>query len=162
MNWAYSDGTRIQPRKDIRANNGVRHADRILDDWTAADLKKIGVVPYVENIGGEDSEFFELSEPVTEITADAVTVTVTATAKPLPELKAKATSRVQKHARALLIDTDWLTIMKQESGEDVPSAVLENRAKVRDASNAAEQAIDTAADVGAIETIISSIVWPEI
>ena len=162
MNWAYSDGTPIQPRKDIRANDGVRHPDKILDDWTASDLKKIGVVPYVENIGGEDSEFFELSEPVKEITADAVTVTVTATAKPLPVLKAKATARVRKHARALLIDTDWLTIRKQETGEDAPSAVLENRVKVRDASNDAELAISTAADVDAIENIIASIDWPEI
>ena len=162
MDWAYSDGTAIQPRKDIRANDGVRYAAKILDDWTASDLKTIGVVPYVENIGGEDSEFFELSEPVKEITADAVTVTVTATAKPLPVLKAKATARVRKHARALLIDTDWLTIRKQETREDAPSAVLENRVKVRDASNDAELAISTAADVDAIENIIASIDWPEI
>jgi hypothetical protein len=162
MDWAYADGTRIQPRKDIRANDGVRYAAKILDDWTASDLKKIGVVPYVENIGGEDSEFFELSEPVKEITDDAVTVTVTATAKPLPVLKAKATARVRKHARALLIDTDWLMIRKLETEKSAPQAILDHRASIRAASNDAEQAIDTAADVGAIETIISSIVWPEI
>jgi hypothetical protein len=82
--------------------------------------------------------------------------------KDLDGLKAQWTKQVDQIAYSLLVQTDWMIVRKAETAVDVPETTLTYRAAVRAAAVTHRTAITAAADVPALVTAVTNMVWPEI
>ena len=81
--------------------------------------------------------------------------------KDLDGLKAQWTAQVNLTAYSFLVQTDWMIVRKAETAVDVPAETLTYRAAVRAAAVTHRTAIATAADVPALVTAVTNMVWPE-
>jgi hypothetical protein len=81
--------------------------------------------------------------------------------KDLDGLKAQWISQVNQTAYSLLVQTDWMIVRKAETAVDVPTETLTYRAAVRTAAVTHRTAIAAAADVPALVTAITNMVWPD-
>jgi len=79
--------------------------------------------------------------------------------KDLDQCKSVRIAEVKQIAGSILAQTDWKIIRAQETGTAADEATLSYRAAVRAASNAAEAAINSAANVDALAAL--QFVWPE-
>jgi hypothetical protein len=82
--------------------------------------------------------------------------------KDLDGLKTQWTKQVDQIAYSLLFPTDWMVVRKAEVGTDVPAQILTYRAAVRAAAVTIKAAIAAAADVPALVTAVTNMVWPEV
>ena len=59
----------------------------------------------------------------------------------LDELKEKKIKQVKKQAHSILSETDWYITRKQETGEEIPQDVLDERQSIREQSEVMEDKI---------------------
>ena len=81
--------------------------------------------------------------------------------KDLDGLKAQWTKQVDQIAYSLLVQTDWVIVRKAETAVDVPIETLTYRAAIRTAAFTHRTAIAAAADVPALVTAVTNMVWPK-
>ena len=81
--------------------------------------------------------------------------------KDLDGLKTQWINQVNQTAYSLLVQTDWMVVRKAEVGTDIPADTGTYRASVRTAAVANRAAIAAAADVPALVTAVTNMVWPE-
>lgn len=62
--------------------------------------------------------------------------------KTLQELKAEKIQQVKRQAYNLLKETDWYIVRQQETGEEVPEEILDERSRIRERSNQIENEIN--------------------
>ena len=159
MEFAYKNGTVIKPNKDVVGEDGVKHPGRILTDWSRDELGAIGVIPRRVIYENRDSALYVLSDAVTEISADEVTVTHGGVARPLDEAKAGMTKSVKGDAKARLTGTDWYVTRLAEKTTAIPAPITTYRNAVRAVTDDVEGQIDAAASVSALAAI--TIIWPD-
>ena len=89
------------------------------------------------------------------------TLTYTGTPKDLTEVKSNALSQINASAYSLLFPTDWMVVKAFETSTKVPTAWNTWRADVRTAAAGYTSQIEATADVDAVATVMSSLVWPK-
>ncbi|CAB4130673.1 hypothetical protein UFOVP128_21 [uncultured Caudovirales phage] len=81
--------------------------------------------------------------------------------KDLTGLKTQWSAWVKTTANQLLSATDWMVIRKAERNVDIPADTVAYRAGVLAECNRLLAAIETAADVAALITVVTTQNWPE-
>ena len=61
----------------------------------------------------------------------------------LEELKANKIKQAKRKANNILSDTDWYIVRQQETSEDIPQEVLNDRKAIREKSDKIEDDINT-------------------
>ena len=79
--------------------------------------------------------------------------------KDLTQLKSDWVKQVKQTAGSLLAQSDWMVIRKAERNIDIPAATVESRTFVVAEANRLETAINAAANVEALITVVSNQVW---
>tara|TARA_R110000765_G_scaffold32233_1_gene75053 strand:+ start:1035 stop:1631 length:597 start_codon:yes stop_codon:yes gene_type:complete len=140
---------------------GIQHPRNIFTQWSAADLKAIGIYSH-DTVGHRpDDRFYTVGAPSTVVddTAGTVVVTYPSVDKALADsgsaddndlqlgLKSQAKITVKAQAAGALQDSDWMVIREAEGGTAVASAVATYRAAVRTKSGSMESAITSAANM---------------
>ena len=85
----------------------------------------------------------------------------TNTARNLATLKSERTTRVKEQANEQLSKTDWMVIRKAERDVAIPDATATYRSAVVTECARLETAIDGAADVEALITVMNAQNWPD-
>lgn len=160
MDFAYQNGTPIQPNKDVRGSDKIAYPARILTDWSRDELRAIGVIQRRVIYENSDPVLYVLSDAVTEISASEVTVTHGGVARPLAEAKAGMTKSVKGEAKARLSETDWYVTRFAENSTVIPAPITTYRSAVRAVTDDVEGQIDAAASVSALAAI--TISWPDL
>jgi hypothetical protein len=159
MEFAYKNGTVINPNKDVVGEGGVKHPSRILADWSRDELQAIGVVQRREVHENRDPLLYVLSDAVIDIGEDEVVVTHSGIARPLADAKAAMTKDIKDQARARLSDTDWYVTRLAEKTTAIPAPITTYRNAVRAVTNTVEGQINAAGSVSALAAI--TINWPD-
>ena len=159
MDYAYKDGTAIMPNKDVVGRNGAQHPARILTEWSCAELKAIGVIPYRVIYKNRDPILYDLSDAVTEIGAGEVTVTHGGVERPLADAKAALIESVKNSARRLLNNNDWYVVRLAEKSIALPAPITTYRDAVRAVTSTVEDEVGAAAYISDLAAI--TIAWPD-
>lgn len=159
MDFSYTDGSPINPNKDVLGPDRIAYPRRILTEWSREELKSIGVIERREVQENRDPLLYVLSNPVTDISADEVVVTYSGVARPLADAKAAMTKAVKDQAHARLTDTDWYVTRLAENSTAIPAPITTYRDSVRAVSADVEGKIDAAGSVSALAAI--TINWPD-
>lgn len=80
--------------------------------------------------------------------------------RPIETLKAQFSAQVKDTANKMLAPTDWMIIRKAERNVDVPENVATYREAIVTACASNETAINDAADVEALQAVVSALSWP--
>lgn len=70
----------------------------------------------------------------------------------LSEAQSERIAEIKEQANAVLKETDWYVIRKQETGEAIPQDVLDHRSTVRSKSGTFEQEVN---DLGTVEDVLN-------
>lgn len=76
-------------------------------------------------------------------------------------LKSQWSAQIKDTTNKLLAATDWMVIRKAERNVDIPAATVTYRAAVLTECDRLLAAIDGAADVAALATVVTTQNWPE-
>jgi hypothetical protein len=159
MEFAYKNGTVINPNKDVVSEDGIKHPGRILTDWSRDELRAIGVVPYRVIYENRDSVLYVLSDAVTNISEDEVTVTHGGIERSLADAIAGLITSIKMEAEGRLSRTDWYVIRLVEKSTIIPAKITTYRDAVRAAVNAAEDQMKVTASISDLAAI--TISWPD-
>lgn len=157
MEFSYTDGSPINPNKDVLGPDRIAYPGRILTEWSREELKSIGVIQRREVQENRDPLLYVLSNPVTDISADEVVVTYSGVARPLADAKAAMTKDIKDQAKVRLSETDWYVTRLAEKSTAIPAAITTYRDAVREVTDDIETQINAAASVSALAAI--SINW---
>ena len=116
-----------------------------------------------EVVEGEQKDvvYYDVSIGSIAIVGGKPTQQYTNTARNLTTLKSERTARVKEQANEQLSKTDWMVIRKAERDVAIPDATTTYRAAVVTECARLETAIDGAADVEALITVMNAQNWPE-
>tara|TARA_R110001599_G_scaffold346776_1_gene572408 strand:+ start:1294 stop:1782 length:489 start_codon:yes stop_codon:yes gene_type:complete len=116
-----------------------------------------------EVVEGEqkDTTYYEVSTGSIALVDGKPTQQYTNTARNLVTLKAERTAHVKTQANNALAGTDWMVIRKAERDVAIPDATATYRAAVVTECARLETAIDGAADVEALITVMNAQNWPD-
>jgi hypothetical protein len=134
--------------------DGIRYAPGWLRLASAEDRAALGIEPAI--IGPRpDERYYWVSE-----VRVGNTVSYVGAPKDLIALKAEAIGRIKAQAAGILAPTDWKVLRTIERGDVLDAAFKNWRQAVRDASSAAEAAIDACATVEELAALAAPT-WPE-
>ena len=116
-----------------------------------------------EVVEGEQKDvvYYDVSIGSIAIVGGKPTQQYTNTARNLATLKSERTARVKEQANEQLSKTDWMVIRKAERDVAIPDTTATYRAAVVTECARLETAIDGAADVEALITVMNAQNWPE-
>ena len=159
MEFAYKNGTVIKPNKDVVGEDGVKHPARILSDWSRDELRAIGVIQRRVIYENSDPVLYVLSDAVTNISEDEVTVTHGGIERSLADATAGLIKSIKMEAEGRLSRTDWYVIRLVEKSTTIPAKITTYRDAVRAAVNAAEDQMKVTASISDLAAI--TISWPD-
>ena len=115
-----------------------------------------------EVVEGEqkDTTYYEVSTGSIALVDGKPPQQYTNAARNLVTLKAERTAHVKTQANNALAGTDWMVIRKAERDVAIPDATATYRAAVVTECARLETAIDGAADVEALITVMNAQNWP--
>ena len=134
--------------------NGTSYPAGWLNATSAEEKTAVGLVEVTVVGQREDDRFYWVSESL----ADGVQ-TYTNTPKDLDVLKTQWAKQINQTAYSLLLPSDWMVVKALETSTTVPAAWTTYRAAVRTAAATAVAAIESAADVPALQTSVQ-VTWP--
>jgi len=128
---------------------------------TPEEKASIGMVDVVYGTQAND-QYYWVSEdaPVYNAETNQVDINFTNTPKDLASVKTSSVQQVNSTAYSILLPTDWMVVKAVETSTTVPADWNTWRESIRTTAATATTAIDSAADVDAVETIMQNIVWP--
>lgn len=128
---------------------------------TPEEKASIGMVDVVYGTQAND-QYYWVSEdaPVYNAETNQVDINYTNTPKDLTGVKTSSVQQVNSTAYSILLPTDWMVVKAVETSTTVPADWNTWRESIRTTAATATTAIDSAADVDAVETIMQNIVWP--
>lgn len=74
------------------------------------------------------------------------------TSPPLSEAKERENDRIKERANRVLSETDWYVVRKQETGESIPTSVIDHRSEVRSLSDEFESDVN---DLGSVKDVLN-------
>ena len=134
--------------------NGTSYPAGWLNAASAEEKAAVGLVEVTVVGQREDDRFYWVSESL----ADGVQ-TYTNTPKDLDGLKTQWVKQINQTAYSLLLSSDWMVVKALETSSTVAAAWTTYRAAVRTAAATAVAAIEAAADVPALQTVVQ-VTWP--
>jgi len=128
---------------------------------TPEEKASIGMVDVVYGTQAND-QYYWVSEdaPVYNAETNQVDINYTNTPKDLTGVKTSSVQQINSTAYSILLPTDWMVVKAVETSTTVPADWNTWRESIRTTAATATTAIDSAADVDAVETIMQNIVWP--
>lgn len=136
--------------------NGVQYPANYLNLSTPEEKTQLGLEEVVATNSPADSSYYWVSQ-----TLDKATLTYTNTPKDLTSVKTNAVSQVNSTAYSLLQPTDWMVVKATETSTTVPAAWNSWRQAVRNTATTTVNAVEGAADVNAVATVMGAIAWPK-
>lgn len=125
--------------------NGIQYPANWLRLTSAEEKAAIGITEVADPVR-EDDRFYWNG--------------VKANPRPLETLKAQFSAQVKDTANKMLAPTDWMIIRKAERNVNVPANVATYREAIVTACETNETAIENAADVEALQAVVSTLSWP--
>jgi hypothetical protein len=109
-----------------------------------------------------NDQYYWVSEdaPVYNSETNQVDINYTNTPKDLTGVKTSSIQQINSTAYSILLPTDWMVVKAVETSTTVPADWNTWRESIRTTAADTTTAIDSAADVDAVETIMQNIVWP--
>jgi hypothetical protein len=129
---------------------------------TPEEKASIGMVDVVYGTQAND-QYYWVSEdaPVYNSEMNQVDINYTNTPKDLTGVKTSSVQQVNSTAYSILLPTDWMVVKAVETSTTVPANWNTWRESIRTTAADTTTAIDSAADVDAVATIMQNIVWPK-
>jgi len=155
MFYSTTDGQYIKEGTQFTID-GVTYPSNWLNQSTPEQKSALGLEEVVATNQPYNPVYYWTGE-----TLDEATLTYTGTPKDLTEVKTNAIAQVNSTAYSLLFPTDWMVVKAFETSTKVPTAWNTWRADVRTAAANYTSQIEAAADVDAVATVMSSLVWPK-
>lgn len=151
--WASVDSNnnvvKVFARPKPFIHNGIKHPTSVFNQ-SRSFKQSIGLYDVVfDETNKKNSKYYTNTSLTFAVDGDVVKGSYgPAIAKDLVELKEKHKIKIKQEAAALLKDSDWYVIRKQEdSTTSIPSNISTFRSAVRTKSNEMEAVIDSATDV---------------
>ena len=143
------------------SNRGVtvgstQHPASIFRLWSEADLKAIGLLPYVTRHNG-DPAYQDVGETVVSVEPDIVYENINYVDRDLTTLKNEKLSQIRLQIYEDLRDTDWYVVRQIETGVSIPDNVKAYRNSLRQLSNSKETAITNANSATVIKQSVVSV-----
>ena len=134
----------------------VTYPPQWLNQSTPEQKAAIGLVEVVATNSPADQTYYWVSE-----TLNGAELTYTNTPKDLTSVKTNAVNQVNSTAYSILFPTDWMVVKAFETSTAVPTAWNSWRQSIRNTATTTVNAVEGAADVDAVATVMFSIAWPK-
>jgi hypothetical protein len=136
--------------------NGIQYPSNWLNLSTPEEKAELGLEEVIATNSPANDQYYWVSQ-----TLDQATLTYTNTPKDLTQVKSTAISQTNSTAYSILLPTDWMVVKATETSTKTPAAWDSYRQSVRTTAASTTSAIEGAADVDAVATIMGNIVWPK-
>lgn len=136
--------------------NGVQYPANWLNLSTPQEKTEIGLEEVVATNSPANDQYYWVS---TELSG--ATLTYINTPKDLTSVKTNAFSTINTTAYSILQPSDWMVVKATETSTPVNADWNTWRASIRATADQTRTAVTSAADVDAVATIMTSIVWPK-
>ena len=136
--------------------NGVQYPSNWLNLSTPEEKASLGLEEVVATNQPQNQVYYWVSE-----TLDGPSLTYTNTPKDLVSVKTTALSQINATAYSILLPTDWMVVKAVETSTTVSPSWNSWRQSIRTTALNATNAVEGAADVDAVATVMGSIVWPK-
>lgn len=134
--------------------NGTSYPAGWLNATSAEEKAAVGLVEVTYEGAREDDRFYWVTE-----NRNGAVISYTNTAKDLAALKTQWKNATNAAAYSMLLQSDWMVVKALETSSTVAAAWTTYRAAVRTAAATAVAAIEAAADVPALQTVVQ-VTWP--
>lgn len=140
--------------------DGVDYPGNWIQLASPEQRSSIGICDVVYGQQESDQYYWvQQNAPVYNAQTNQVDVTFTCTPKNLTDIKANAFNQVNQIAYSILFPTDWMVVKSVETSTPINPDWNTWRASIRATADQTRTAVTGAADVAAVQTIMSSIVW---
>jgi len=127
---------------------------------TPEEKAAIGMVDVVYGQQANDQYYWVTQDaPVYNAQTNQVDINFTSTPKDLTMIKTTSIAQVNSIAYSILFPTDWMVVKAIETSTTVSAAWNTWRQSIRATATSTVTAIEGAADVDVVATIMQSIVW---
>jgi len=134
--------------------DGIQYPQNWLNLTSAEEKTTAGLVEVVTSGLRQDDRFYWVSE-----SKSGNVITITSTPKDLDGLKSQWVKQINQTAYTMLLTSDWMVTKAIETSTSVPAAWATYRASVRSTAATAVAAINSAADVPALQAAVK-VTWP--
>lgn len=141
--------------------DGVQYPNNWLNLSSPEDKSNLGIVDVVYGQRSSDIYYWVSPQaPIYNQSTNQVDILFTSTPKDISSTKLNCVSQVQYTAYTILSPSDWMVTRAVETETTLDPAWKTWRASVRINANGTITSINAAMDMPSIETVMSSIVWP--
>ena len=140
--------------------DGVEYPGNWIQLSTPEERAAIGICDVIYGSQPSDQYYWITQEaPVYNAQTNQVDINFTSTPKNLTDVKANAFNQVNQTAYSILFPTDWMVVKSVETSTPINPDWNTWRASIRATADSTRTAVTSAADVNAVQQIMSSIVW---
>jgi len=126
---------------------------------TPEEKTAIGMVDVIYGQAPSDI-YYWVTQNAPAVVDGQVVVTYTSTPKDLDQTKANCKSQINATAYSLLLPNDWMVVKATETSTPIDPAWNTWRQSIRVTAAGYTTAITDAADMPALEAVMSNITWP--
>jgi hypothetical protein len=126
---------------------------------TPEEKTTIGMVDVIYGQAPSDI-YYWVTQNAPALVDGQVVVTYTSTPKDLDATKANCKSQINATAYSLLLPSDWMVVKATETGTPIAPAWNTWRQSIRTTAAGYTTAITDAADMPALEVVMSNVTWP--
>ena len=140
--------------------NGIDYPPNWVNLSSPEEKAAIGMVDVVYGQQANDQYYWvQQNDPVYNAQTNQVDITFTNTPKDLTSVKTNAFNTINNTAYSILFPSDWMVVKGIETSTPVNPDWNSWRASIRATADATRTAVTGAADVDAVQTIMSNINW---
>jgi hypothetical protein len=134
--------------------NGIQYPQNWLNLSTPQEKAEIGLEEVIATNSPANQQYYWVSQEL-----NGATLTYINNPKDLDTCKTNAVSQLRTTAYTMLLPTDWMVVKSVETSTPIPSDWNTWRASIRTTCENAITEVNACADVDALATVISSVVW---
>ena len=134
----------------------VTYPPQWLNQSTPEQKAEAGLVEVVVTNQPANQVYYWVSE-----TLNGPELTYVNTPKDLVGVKTTAVNQVNSTAYSILFPTDWMVVKAYETSTAIPANWNSWRQSIRNTATTTVNAVEGAADVDAVEAVMSNIAWPK-
>lgn len=154
MFYSSTDGQYIQEGTQFELG-GITYPAQWLYQSTSEQKTAIGLEEVIATNSPANDQYYWVSEDL-----NGPVLTYINTPKDLEGVKQNQITSTRAAAYSLLLPSDWMVVKSIETGTPVSPEWTAWRESIRVEADDAIVAIGQASDVGTVESIVNSIVWP--
>jgi hypothetical protein len=140
--------------------NGIDYPSNWVNLSSPEEKAAIGMVDVIYGQQANDQYYWvQQNDPVYNSQANQVDITFTNTPKDLTSVKTNAFNQINATSYSILFPSDWMVVKGVETSTPVNPDWNSWRASIRATADSTRTAVTSAADVDAVQTIMSNIAW---